>query len=68
MENVYIDVREICESFKNLFDKDLVSINDLIDKIEELVEEKTELEEKLEKYENPDDNDDYYYEKRKEEE
>ena len=68
MENVYIDVREVCESFKNLFDKDLVSINDLIDKIEELVEEKTELEEKLEKYENPDDNDDYYYEKRKEEE
>ena len=68
MENVYIDVREVCESFRNLFDKDLVSINDLIDKIEELVEEKTELEEKLEKYENPDDNDDYYYEKRKEEE
>lgn len=51
MENVYVDIRNECDFIKDMFEnKDIVSIEEIFRKLEDLVDEKTDLEIKFEDF------------------
>ncbi len=48
MENILVDIREESKQIKRIFEnKDLISIEDLLSKIEELDDDKGDLEDKI---------------------
>lgn len=51
MENVYIDIRNECDFIRDMFEnKDMISIEEIFAKLEDLVDEKTDLEIKFEDF------------------
>ena len=51
MENIYVDIRNECDFIKDMFEnKDIVSIEEIFNKLEDLVDEKTDLEIKFEDF------------------
>ena len=51
MENVYVDIRNECDFIRDMFEnKDIVSIEEIFNKLEDLVDEKTDLEIKFEDF------------------
>ncbi len=51
MENVYVDIRNECDFIRDMFEnKDIVSIEEIFTKLEDLVDEKTDLEIKFEDF------------------
>ena len=56
MSNVYVDIRNENESIQDLFSKDFVSVDDLLDCIDDLNYQLDKLKEELEDLHNPDEN------------
>lgn len=54
MKDIFLNISEETETFKNEFNKDFISINELIDECYELIHERNELKYKLYQQENPD--------------
>ena len=51
MEDVYVDIRNECDFIRDMFEnKDIVSIEEIFTKLEDLVDEKTDLEIKFEDF------------------
>lgn len=51
MEKVYVDIRNECDFIRDMFEnKDIVSIEEIFTKLEDLVDEKTDLEIKFEDF------------------
>lgn len=51
MENVYVDIRNECDFIRDMFEnKDIVSIEEIFTKLEDLADEKTDLEIKFEDF------------------
>ena len=53
MEKILVDIREENEAITNYFKKDLVSVEELLSGINELIDEKIYLEEKIEDMKHP---------------
>lgn len=54
--NVYVDIRNENDSIKDLFSKDFVSVDDLLDCIDDLNYQLDKLKEEIEDLQNPDEN------------
>lgn len=51
MDNIYIDIRYECDFIKELFEnKDMITIEEILNKLEDLYDEKTNVEIKFEEF------------------